>query len=166
MDPAVERFIERMGLEAEADGLPRISGRVLAYLIVSSTPVSLKEAAERLQVSRASVSTNCRLLEQLGGAHRVTVPGDRKDYYTLAAGFQERFMDATRNRLERKVNLAREALEELGDDQGVARERMTEWLAFHDFILNEVDGLAERWKNRRSDGHSSPSSTSQDPDVS
>jgi DNA-binding transcriptional regulator GbsR (MarR family) len=166
MNPSVERFIERMGLEAEADGLPRISGRVLGFLITSSNPASLEETAERLHVSRASVSTNCRLLEQLGAAERVTLPGDRKDYYTLAPGFEERFLDATRQSVERKVALAREALAALADDESVARERLVEWLDFHRFILNEINGIAERWKNRASDAPSPPASAPRSPDPS
>jgi len=148
MNAAVERFIERMGLEAEADGLPRIAGRVLGFLITARSPSSLDELAECLRVSRASVSTNCRLLEQIGAAGRVSLPGDRKDYYELAPGFPQRFIEVTRTRLEQKVTLAREALRDLPAEEADARERMELWLEFHAFIRDEIDGIAERWQAR------------------
>ena len=60
MPPAVERFIERLGLASQAEGMPRISGRILAYLMIAGTPCGLDELADGLHVSRASVSTNTR----------------------------------------------------------------------------------------------------------
>jgi DNA-binding transcriptional regulator GbsR (MarR family) len=148
MNPAIERFIERMGLEAEADGLPRIAGRVLGFLITAQAPSPLDELADCLQVSRASVSTNCRLLEQIGAAERVSLPGDRKDYYQLASGFPQRFIEVTQTRLDQKVTLAREALRDLPIEEADARERMARWLEFHAFIRDELDGIAERWQAR------------------
>ncbi|TVR50301.1 MAG: hypothetical protein EA421_17320 [Gemmatimonadales bacterium] len=146
MDPAVERFIERMGLEAEADGLPRISGRILAFLITAEAPASLDGIAEALRVSRASVSTNCRLLEEIGAAGRVSLPGDRKDYYELAPGFPERFFASTRKRTRSKVKLAEEALARLPEGEATARGRMRLWRDFHAFILDELDGVEGRWR--------------------
>ncbi|CAN5685642.1 hypothetical protein BH23GEM11_BH23GEM11_03190 [soil metagenome] len=148
MDPAVERFVERMGLEAERDGLPRIAGRILGFLITAEAPASLDEMAEALRVSRASVSTNCRLLTEVGGADRVSLPGDRKDYYELAPAFPERLIRATVVRMQAKVEVADEALRNLPADQAGARERMTTWRDFHAFVLDEVDGLARRWHAR------------------
>lgn len=80
----VERFIEQMGLSAQADGVPRISGRIFGYFIVHGGPVSFAQLAKELQVSRASVSTNARALAAIGFIERVTRPGDRQDYYQLA----------------------------------------------------------------------------------
>ncbi|TVP42176.1 MAG: MarR family transcriptional regulator [Gemmatimonadales bacterium] len=148
MDPAVERFVERMGLEAERDGLPRIAGRILGFLITAEAPASLDSIAEALHVSRASVSTNCRLLAEVGGAERVSLPGDRKDYYELAPAFPERLIRATIVRMKAKVEVAEEALRNLPADQLRARARMTTWRDFHAFILEEVDGLATRWHKR------------------
>jgi len=82
-DP-VDDFIEKVGLICERDNLPRIAGRVLGFLIVEEGAFSLRELAERLQVSRASVSTNARMLTEIGLAERVARPGDRQDYYQLA----------------------------------------------------------------------------------
>ncbi|MBA2573067.1 MAG: hypothetical protein H0V06_08480, partial [Gemmatimonadetes bacterium] len=57
MEPAVEQFVERMGLFFEDDGHPRIAGRMFGFMLLSPEPCSLDDLAEQLQVSKASVST-------------------------------------------------------------------------------------------------------------
>ncbi len=74
MHAAIQHFVERMGLMLEEDGMPRIAGRMFGYLLVHEGPFSLDELAERLQVSKASISTNARLLEQLGMLERISAP--------------------------------------------------------------------------------------------
>jgi DNA-binding transcriptional regulator GbsR (MarR family) len=83
MDRATTHFIERMGLALESDGLPRISGRIFGLLLVSEDPRSLDDLANELRVSKASVSTNARLLEQRAVLERISRPGDRRDYYRV-----------------------------------------------------------------------------------
>ena len=78
-----ERFVESMGRFLEGDGLPRIGGRLFGYMLLEDEPHSLDELAERLQVSKTSVSTNARLLERGGLVERVSKPGDRRDYYVV-----------------------------------------------------------------------------------
>jgi DNA-binding transcriptional regulator GbsR (MarR family) len=142
------RLIERLGLEAERDGLPRIAGRILGFLMASDAPASLDQIAEALQVSRASVSTNCRLLEQIGAAEQVSLPGDRKDYYVLTSGFPDRFFDFTRAQSIRKIEIAEEALRELRGEVEPARSRIEVWRDFHAFILEELEGVERRWRAR------------------
>ena len=60
MHQTVADFVERMGLTLEGEGLPRIAGRLFGFLLVHPEAYSLDELAERLQVSKASISTNAR----------------------------------------------------------------------------------------------------------
>jgi DNA-binding transcriptional regulator GbsR (MarR family) len=145
--PTLERFIERMGLESEADGMPRIAGRVLGFLIAAENPASLDEIADQLRVSRASVSTNCRLLEQIGAAERTSIPGDRRDYYLLARGYPLRFMHAAQAGARRKAAMAAEALEDLPESATVAQARLASWEAFHLFIVDELERIVARWES-------------------
>ena len=55
-----------MGVALESDGLPRIAGRIFGLLLVSEDARSLDDLAAELRVSKGSVSTNARLLEQRG----------------------------------------------------------------------------------------------------
>src|SRR5690554_5102322 len=85
MHASVEDFVERMGLMMEADGMRRIAGRLYGFLLVHDEAYSLDELAERLKVSKASVSTNARFLEQVGILERMSTPGDRRDYYRMGS---------------------------------------------------------------------------------
>lgn len=103
----LERFIERMGMLTEEDGLPRIAGRIFGLLLVTPGDLSLDEMAERLGVSKASVSNDARRLEAKGLLERRTHPGDRRDYYTIAP---DAFAYSIEARLER-MRRFREVLE-------------------------------------------------------
>ena len=83
MDSASREFIEQMGIIAQRSGSPRISGRVSGLLILRGEPVALQDIAETLQVSKASASTNARLLRDRGMLRLTTKPGERQDYYEL-----------------------------------------------------------------------------------
>lgn len=109
-----EWFVSRFGQSAEQDGFPRIAGRLFGYLLLSETPCSLRELADALGVSKASVSTDARRLLDHGVLERVPQPDDRRDYYRLAPDF---FRNMMHHRLERWEN-ARDAVTE-------ARTRLT-----------------------------------------
>ena len=83
-DPAAA-FVERMGRVTANEGVPRIAGRIFALLLVSEHEVSLDEIAARLGASKGSVSPDARFLEQRGLLELVRRPGDRRDYYRVAA---------------------------------------------------------------------------------
>src|SRR5579883_1380571 len=81
---SLARFVEGLGLYFEEFGLPRIGGRLLGLLMVTDRPLALDEIARRLLVSRASVSTNARLVLAARLGERVGIPGDRRDYYAFS----------------------------------------------------------------------------------
>lgn len=82
--PENQRFIERMGLVWEQEGIPRIAGRIFGFLLLQDSACSLDDMAAALEVSKASISTDARRLEQLQLIQRVSRPGDRRDYYAIA----------------------------------------------------------------------------------
>lgn len=77
-------FIEKTGLVAQSDGLPRIAGRVFGMLIYDGDVVSFGDLATKLQVSRASISTSIRILEEQGLVKRMAKPDERGDFFQLA----------------------------------------------------------------------------------
>ena len=76
-------FIDTIGEASERFGMARIAGLLKGLLLVSREPISLDEMAQRLEVSKASVSTNIRLLERWRAVRRVFNRNDRKNYYEL-----------------------------------------------------------------------------------
>jgi DNA-binding MarR family transcriptional regulator len=105
-------YVERWARMNEAQGEPRIGGRIYAHLATAPEPfLSLQELADQLSVSRASVSTNTRRLIERGMISRVAVPGSRGEHYAADAV-------GTRAILARVAEQARalEALAEEGVD--------------------------------------------------
>lgn len=123
MKREMEQFIERAGLLWEQDGLPRIAGRIFGLTLVSPEALSLDEIAATLNVSKASVSNDTRLLERLGFLERVSRPGDRKDYYQCGArGFEQTIAERLR-RLEQLEALIESGKGLAGNSQEV-RDRL------------------------------------------
>jgi len=79
LSASVREFIDQMGLYFAGFDISRSAGHIVGVLMVTDRPLSLDEIASALQVSRASVSTNARLLASAGLAQPVSMPGDRRD---------------------------------------------------------------------------------------
>jgi DNA-binding transcriptional regulator GbsR (MarR family) len=62
-------------------------GALYAALYLSPEPLSLDDLIPLASVTKGSVSTNIRALEQLGMVHKHIRPGDRKDYYLAETDF-------------------------------------------------------------------------------
>lgn len=136
---AEERFIEEMGLAHEEDRLPRIAGRLVGLLILSPDPVRFDHMAERLRVSRASISTNTRLLENMGVIQRVTRPGDRRDYFQIneEPGLLLRIVDRYRARQASAEEMKRALLPESGTD-GLVAERLDRFVRFYSILADSL----------------------------
>lgn len=81
MSTPMDDLIEQMGLLAQDDGAPRIAGQILGLLLIEGGPLTLTQMAEALKISKASASTNARLLERKGAVRRVSPVGQRGDAY-------------------------------------------------------------------------------------
>ena len=82
-------LINTIGEKAEKFGFSRIAGQLEGLLLFSKEPLSLDEMAERLEVSKASVSTNIRILESWKVVKKVYHRGERKNYYQIRGNIWE-----------------------------------------------------------------------------
>ena len=139
------RFVERSGLIAEREGFSRIAGRIFGLLMLSPTELSLEEIAERLSVSRASVSTEARRLQDHGIVERTSRPGDRKDYYHIAPNHYLRSLEQRFQTLQEMVALLSDGQKmehlppETVDRLGKCSSAFTE-------IMQQVSGTLARWR--------------------
>lgn len=146
---AQELFIERMGLAAEAEGLPRIAGRLNGLFFLHGGPFSFSELAERLQISRASVSTNVRMLRDLGIIELVTRPGDRQDYYQLAEQPFGSLLTGYLKRMEHMEKIVREADDALGTSLPEAHKRLSSMKRFYSAARKSARELLERLESSK-----------------
>jgi DNA-binding transcriptional regulator GbsR (MarR family) len=142
MTDANDGFIEMMGRHFEEEGVPRIAGRLFGLLMLVERDSTLDELAETLKVSKGSVSSNARLLEDWGVAERVTRPGDRRDYYRIAPDMSERLVSRQIERMQlfiQRVGQSRERLGELSHSTG---ERFDDVVRFNTLAIESLRNLA------------------------
>ncbi len=84
---AVDNLVTALGRLSETAGFKRMLGQIYALLYLSPAPLSLAEMAEKLGVSKASVSLNTENMERMGMIRRFNRPADRRDYYEADPDF-------------------------------------------------------------------------------
>jgi DNA-binding MarR family transcriptional regulator len=111
VDARKQQFVERMGLASEADGLPRIAGRIFA-----------------------------RRLSQIGLIERRSRPGDRRDYYRSAPDAFRHSIERRIEGLRRFHALIDEA-RTLGVDDEEVTARLAAWDDAHRLLLDAFTRL-------------------------
>jgi DNA-binding transcriptional regulator GbsR (MarR family) len=144
----VEAFIERCGLLWEKDGLPRIAGRIFGLTLISPDPCSLDDIADALGVSKASVSNDARLLEQLGFVERVSLSGDRKVYYQINNHSLERSLETRVQRIEEFQQLMDSGMQ-LPIKRSEVRDRLEAHRLAFGFVTSALGEALTQLKKRR-----------------
>jgi len=139
MEDIQNDFIDMMGEATERYGMTRVAGLLEGLLFFSREPLSLDDMAERLEVSKASVSTNIRLLERLKAVRRVFNRGDRKNYYELRGSIWEIETEIVTTIVKDEVEGFAENLERWKGDLAEVDEDDTETKAFLTERFEEID---------------------------
>ena len=145
MEETTTTLVERFGLRFEADGLPRIAGRMLGLLMVSAEPRSVDDLAEELQASRTSANTNARLLERLGAVERASKPGDRRDYYRVVDNLHERMLDARIEQMKTTRDLLSQAVSCCEGREAQVHDRLCSFAKFYDDMVAALETAKKRW---------------------
>lgn len=151
-DPSLEKmhFAEDFGLLFEREGLPRMAGRILGWLLVSESPhQSLYELAEVLHASKGSISGMTRMLIQMGLIERIAVPGHRRDYVRIKARSWLPLMEEQIATFSALRQLAERGLGLLEGTDPEARRRLAEIRDLYTFLEEEFPALLEHWEKRR-----------------
>lgn len=144
MTDPVQNFVEAMGLRFQDQQMPRIAGRLFALLLVEGGPFSFGELAERLEVSRGSISTNARMLAEFGLIERVAKPGDRQDHYRIATDGLAPIFRKQMGRMREMSRHYRLAAEHLPSVRADARRRLMAAAVLSEKAIEGLErGLAE-----------------------
>jgi DNA-binding transcriptional regulator GbsR (MarR family) len=140
-------FVEEVGLMFELAGLPRMSGRIFGWLLISNPPQqSHSEIAEVLQASKGSISTMTRLLIQIGLIERVSLPGERRDYFQIKPNAWSQMTKQRMAQITAFRQLAEKGLDLLKDTSPRLQQRLQEMRDIHAFLERELPLLDERWE--------------------
>jgi len=144
-EKAISEFVEQMGLILQAEGLPRIAGHIMGLMIMHEGPFSLSQLAERLSVSRASISTNTRLLEDLDIIVRTAKPGDRQDYFKLSPQPYARLLRGVVRRMRRARDVVEDTQDALPESLTDTHERLRELDAFYEVLIDTFVDVIDSW---------------------
>jgi DNA-binding transcriptional regulator GbsR (MarR family) len=114
-------------------------------MIFDGRACSFGDLAIELQVSRGSISTNARILEQMGIIERVAKAGDRQDYFQLADDPYVNILTGAlaRSRKARDtVNKTTNALPTRG--HAAVKARLADLEKFYNTLLQTLNTAIER----------------------
>jgi DNA-binding transcriptional regulator GbsR (MarR family) len=148
-DAPETQFVERLARLVEEDGGPRISGRILGLLLLTPGELGLDDIAERLQVSKASVSTNARMMETFGILERVGHPGDRRDFYRVAPDAIARMLERRARWLQRFGEAVKEGARTEAARDATVRTRLRELCGMHQRAMRNVERTLRAFRRRK-----------------
>ncbi|MGC7101245.1 GbsR/MarR family transcriptional regulator [Amycolatopsis lurida] len=133
--PLLPEWIERVAMYLARDGVPPIAGRVLGWLMACDPPEqSAAQISAAIGASRASLTSNLRLLSSIGFLAWRTRPGERTVYYRMADDAWAVVVRKQIDGITAFLDITREGLDLVGRD-GDRAERIRqahatfEWMA-------------------------------------
>ena len=138
-------YIEKVGFFYEAYGLPRTVGRILGLLMIVNEPLSAEEIASVLNVSRASLSTNFRVLSAAGLAERYTSHKDRTTYYVFPDTAWEQAMILGARRAESFKRIIHEGLAAM-PEKDAARSHLLRGSEYAELVIEFFERQIEEWR--------------------
>ncbi|TDD19400.1 GbsR/MarR family transcriptional regulator [Nonomuraea diastatica] len=133
-EPLLE-WVERVAMYLARDGVPPIAGRVLGWLMICDSPEqSAGQISTAIGASRASLTSNLRLLTSMGFLTWRTRPGDRTLYYRMAENAWAVVVQRQIASVTSFLDITRDGVDLAGqDEERVARVRQAhaafEWMA-------------------------------------
>jgi len=145
-----QQYIEDFGLFADQIGLTRMAGRILGWLLICDpSHQTMNELVDALQTSKSSISTTTRMLITFGMLERVSLPGERRDYYRLVPDLWTSAIERSAQQFAGFRKMAARGLEILADEPPETRQRLQEMNDLYTFIGREFPQILDRWREER-----------------
>lgn len=145
MDADHEAFIEETALMYEGAGLPRIAGRIIAYLLICQpSAVTAQQLTEDLRASKASISNMTRLLMQYGLIQKTSTLGERHTLYQIKDGAWTLLMEQKLAGLTQFIQVADRGLALMQDAPEEHQKRLLEMKKLYLFFEQELPELIAR----------------------
>jgi DNA-binding transcriptional regulator GbsR (MarR family) len=156
LSPEESEFVDRMGLFMEQLGASRTMGRVYGWLMVCDPPEqSLTALADALSVSKASVSTVARQLQEGGLIERLPSASRQHRYRVRPGGFTS-VLSVQLARMKPGIEAAEFGLAMLDGDRSDQRERLEDLKHFCEFSSqayhDEMIGLWAQYRESQRRG--------------
>lgn len=146
MNDALWRFVDTTGAWwSRSYGLPRMTGRVFALLLVCDPPEqTAAQLAEALQASKGAISGATRMLARARLVDRLRVRGERADRFRMRP---EAWDDQVRDQGANEAReLVAQGLEALAGEPASRRARLEDLDAFYAWWQSRMPALFEEWQ--------------------
>jgi DNA-binding transcriptional regulator GbsR (MarR family) len=143
-------YVEEVALGMERQGLFRMAGRVLGWLLICDPPEqTFGQIAEVLQASKGSISGAMKFLVPSGLVERISRPGDRRNYYRCRPGAWTDLARDQARQYDDFRKLAERGLELLAEAPAARRERLQGMRDLYAWLEREMPALWERWREQQ-----------------
>jgi DNA-binding transcriptional regulator GbsR (MarR family) len=143
-------YVEEVALGMERQGLFRMAGRVLGWLLICDpAEQTFGQIAEVLQASKGSISGAMKFLVPSGLVERISRPGDRRNYYRCRPGAWTDLARDQSRQYDDFRKLAERGLELLAEAPAARRERLQGMRDLYAWLEREMPALWERWRREQ-----------------
>lgn len=150
LDTSRRHFAEDMGIALELAGFPRMAGRIMGILLITSdNELSIDELARILGASRGSLSTMTRMLIDTRMIERIGKPGERRDYFRIRAGAWTEFLRTRLQQVTSFHHLVENGLEIVSIKDQAPFSRLQDVHEFYEFFQKEFEAMLKRWEDRK-----------------
>ena len=140
-----------MGIMFETTGLPPITGRVFAYLLLSDPPYQdFYSLQEFIKASKSSISNALKNLMDQGYVDYITFSGDRKRYFRVNLDQWLNKFKASFEQFKPFSLLLERILQERDESKHPEfHAGLEEILSFFNYLGNEYPKLLENWEKSK-----------------
>ena len=143
----ISQFVEDSGITFELIGLPRMAGRILGFLMISSpTHQSTQQIGDALAASKGSISTNTRLLLQYRLIEKKSLPAERITYFQVTENAYAELIRIHMHEITLLKNLAFEGMELVKEENDLDQVRMRKLKSIYTFFESEYPSLVNQWE--------------------
>lgn len=148
MDERRRQYVEDAALIFERTmGMPRMTGRICALLMIADPPeMTMPDITDALQTSKSSVSTALQMLTSLGLTERLSLPGERRDYFRLSGKLWYGDLRAAVDKFVGMRTIAERGMALMKSAESENYHKLQAMYDLQNFLAREFPALLERWE--------------------
>lgn len=144
-----QQLVEEFGIYFEKAGLQRMAGRIIGWLLICDPPhQTMQDLCDALQASKSAISVATRQLITLYLIERVSIPGERRDFFRASSDMWNRSFKARMHQLTELRELAERGLKLLGNESEQF-QRLELMRAANLFMEQEFPKLLQAWEDEK-----------------
>jgi DNA-binding transcriptional regulator GbsR (MarR family) len=147
---AAHNFADKLGRFFEKNGLPRMAGRVMGYLLTCAPPEqTFDEIVAAVAASRSSVSVATQLLVRLEFVERFGLPDQRRDHYRASPEIWTTMLKQDISSAKELRELAEGGLRLMKGATRAETARLRTMREFYVFLEESLSPLLAKWERQR-----------------